>query len=421
MPTIRGSVISMRIVDEFQYQYAKFRDYLLAKTVWLRNRHHRFRQFSNAILIIRLDAIGDCILWLDQAKEYRKSFPDHKLVLLHNKAWSEIAERLPWFDECIPFDREKIGDVKYYRSLIKKINNYSYEKVFSPVFSRDFVTVDWIVHNVNAKHKIGYKGDYQNNYWIENYNLYVRKHKGKWDFKAIADSWYTSLVPNDSNCVMELQRNAHFIRQTINPNFQSQLPVFPFETPKPNYITQSDYVVLFLGASTIHRTWPITSFVTIADAIPNDTILLCGSSDDRQLTSEFVDNYQGDKNVIDICGKTTLIELINIIANAAIVITNETSASHIAVATRTPSICLLGGGHYGRFQPYQVDSLSDDDKKALPVVVTCKNHSCFGCNWKCKYPFVNDRWRCIAEISPEDVIAALVSHRSYDGLRINHG
>lgn len=400
----------MRIIEEVKYQIKKNQDRFYYYYFWLRRMHKKRKPLSQTILIIRLDAIGDCIIWLDQVKEYRKAFPNHKLILLHNKTWSEIAERLPWFDECILFDRTKIGNVKYYKSLIKDLNRYTYEKVFSPVFSRDFATVDWIVHNVNAKEKIGYDGDYQNNYWIENCNIYVRKHKGKWDFKAIADSWYTTLVPNETNCVMELQRNAHFIRQTIDPDFQSQLPVIPFDTPKPNHITQSDYAVLFVGASIIHRTWPINSFINIVDAIPNNSILLCGSSDDRQLASEFIAQYKGNKNIIDITGKTMLVELIDIIANADIVISNETSASHIAVATRTPSICLLGGGHYGRFHPYQVDSLSDDDKKTLPIVVTSKDHSCFGCNWRCKFPFVNNRWRCIAEIAPEDAIAAISTY-----------
>ena len=379
----------MKIINEIKYQFQKLRDKWLFKHFYLKKIKTPKKHISKTVLIIRLDAIGDCIIWLDQAKEYRKAFPNHKLLLLHNKVWSEIAVRLPWFDEFIPFDRTKIGDVKYYKRLIKKLNNYTFEKVFSPVFSRDFITVDWIVHNVNAREKIGYEGDYQNNYWIENNNVYVRKHKGKWNFKAIADSWYTFIVYNETSCVMELQRNAHYIRQTIIPN----------------------YAVLFLGASTIHRTWPVNYFATITEELPNKTILLCGSSEEKDLASAFIALYNGNKNIVDITGGTTLIELINIITNADIVITNDTSASHIAVATRTPSICFLGGGHYGRFHPYQVDSLSDDDRKALPIVFTSRNHSCFGCNWRCKYPLVNDRWRCIAEITPKDVLTTLLPKR----------
>ena len=393
----------MNFRKKIENQYIKIKDYFWFRFFWLRKQHGHQKPVSKTILIIRIDAIGDCIIWLDQAKEYRKAFPNHKLVLLHNKVWSEIAERLPWFDECIPFDRTKIADVEYYKSLIALINRYTYEKIFSPVFSRDLVTVDWLVHNINAKEKIGYEGDYHNNFWIKDNNRYVRKHKEKLDIKSIADSWYTYLVPNDSSCMMELQRNAHFVRCTMDSNFLSHLPSIPFDTQSSIITDQSDYAVIFLGASVVHRTWPIKNFAIISEHLPFQTLVLCGSIAEKQLADEFMSCYEGQQNIIDITGKTSLIDLIGIIAKGVVLISNETSASHIAVATHTPSICLLGGGHYGRFHPYHPDVLSDEERNILPIIITCKDHSCFGCNWNCRYPLINNRWRCIAEIRPEDV------------------
>lgn len=397
----------MGILNEIRYQLRKIIDKWFFNHFFLKRIKTKKQPISKTILIIRLDAIGDCIIWLDQAKEYRKAFPDHKLVLLHNKAWSEIAEKLHWFDELIPFDRNKICDIKYYKLLIHKINKYYYEKVFSPVFSRDFLTVDWIVNNVNAKEKIGYEGDYQNNHWIASFNLYYKKNYNKIDTKKIADSWYSTLVSNNEFEVMELNRNAHFIRQTFNINYLSHLPRIPFATKRPRSIHQSKYAVFFLGASTIHRTWPTDYFVKIAKNVPFQTIVLCGSTSDIVLSSTFLSFYHGRQNIINLTGKTTIVELINVIANAEFVLTNETSASHIAIATKTPSICLLGGGHYGRFQPYQVDSLTEPDRNILPIIVSCADKSCFGCNWNCKHPFINNRWRCIADISTEDVLKAI--------------
>ena len=44
------------------------------------------------LLLIRQDAIGDFILWLDTAKEYRKHFPpeNYKIVLIGNALWCAI-------------------------------------------------------------------------------------------------------------------------------------------------------------------------------------------------------------------------------------------------------------------------------------------------------------------------------------------
>lgn len=398
----------MIILNEIEYQLKKIKDKWLFFHFFLKKIATPKEPVSKTILIIRLDAIGDCIVWLDQAKEYRKAFPNHKLVLLHNDAWSDLAEKMMYFDEKIPFNRKKIGEIKYYKQLVYSLNKYHYEKVFSPAFSRDFITVDWFVHNVNSQEKIGYEGDYQNNNNIVTFNLYYRNNSNNINLKKLADSWYSTLVPNSEYCQMELQRNAHFVRHTINPLFQSHFPVIPFVFHRSHIIPNKKYAVLFLGAGVIHRTWPVEYFVEISYNVPFDNIIICGTHNDYTLVSKFISIYHGSKNIIDLTGKTSLLELINIISFAEIVITNETSASHISVATRTPSICLLGGGHYGRFFPYQVDIIDESNQKNNTIVVTCKDHSCFGCNWKCKYPFEHQRWRCIATITKEDVNNALI-------------
>ena len=63
-----------------------------------------------------------------------------------------------------------------------------------------------------------------------------------------------------------------------------------------------------------------------------------------------------------------------------LLIGNDTSSVHIASAVNTPSIALVGGGHYGYFLPYP-SSLKGTH---LPTVVDFKM-DCYGCNWKCPY------------------------------------
>ena len=48
---------------------------------------------SNGLLLLRLDALGDFILWLDSAKEYRKIYPGRKITLLVNAAWVESGRK----------------------------------------------------------------------------------------------------------------------------------------------------------------------------------------------------------------------------------------------------------------------------------------------------------------------------------------
>lgn len=401
----------MVIIRKIKIKLKNIHDRFVFYAFWMCKHQGRRAHGSKTILVIRLDAIGDCIIWLDQAKEYKKKYPNHKIVLLHNLAWAEIAKQLPWFDQCVPFDRSKIGDRDYYKHLIAELNKYTYEKVYSPVFSRDFFTVDWIVHNVNAVEKIGYEGDYQNNDIVENYieNVYIQHKVNALILKQKADKWYDHLVPNDHQLIMELQRNAHFVQQTFDKNFRSHLPYIPFKYRFPSEMPNSDYSVFFLGASNSYKMWPVECFVQLTDYVFDQTIILGGSLKEKQLAQLFLSSYKGKKHIIDMTGKTTLTELMGVIYKANLIVSNDTSASHIAVAVRTLSVCILGGGHYGRFHPYQVDVISEHDKKYLPLVATSAYTKCFNCNNKCIFPLINNHWKCIDEITVNDVIQIIKS------------
>lgn len=373
-------------------------------------RHYYFPSISREryVLIIRMDAIGDCTIWLDQAKEYRNLFPNHRLVLLHNLVWKDIADRLPYFDERIAFDRKQIFNHEYCNNILKKVNRHYYEKVISPVFSRDLLYVDWFVHNTCAKEKIGFVGDYDNNSIC---NILRGNSRNDDQLKKVADKWYTKLIPNSDEPMMELQRNADFLSKLTNLSYKSALPIFPFELKKYDMIPQGDYVVFFLGASNKKRMWAAKKFAQVAKSLESYTIVVCGSNTEQYLYDEFIQNINNKDHIVNLVGKTTLVDLISVIKYARLLLSNETSASHFAVATRTPSVCLLGGGHYGRFHPYKVDVLSIKDSSSLPIVITSRDTSCFGCNWKCNcnIGLPDSKWKCIDDIKEKDVIYAIRS------------
>ncbi len=359
---------------------------------------------SPSILILKIDAIGDSIIWLDSAKEYRKHFPNHHLVLCYKKEWRDIALKLSYFDEFIEFDQnqyfKKIG---YRYKFLKVINTYHYEQVINPTFSRNFFIQDWIIHSIYADQKIGSVGDYNNTNntlakLTSNFTYFNTK------LKAIADPWYTTLVPASSGTKMELVRNAEFVRAYLDAGFQANIPEFPFPIERTFSLPFENYILFFMGASTERRMWDVKKFAEIASKfIEKYPIVVCGSPNENFLYESLVEHDLDKNKILNLCGKTNLIELITIIKDATWVLTNETAASHIAVATKTPSVCILGGGHFGRFQPYEVEQIEDKDKKYLPHVAYYPM-DCFGCGWICKYPLIDGRWKCIHNIDVDMVV-----------------
>ncbi len=321
---------------------------------------------KNDILLIRLDSIGDFILWLDSAKGYRILYPRQKITLLANDAWAGIARKLPYWDEVWELDKRRFYyDPLYRLKNLVKIRKAGFKIVIQPRYSRDFFVEDAIVYVSGAAQKIGFAGDCSN---IE-----------KWQ-KRISDKWYTTLVPASDAPLMELCRNAEFMRGIGLKDFVADVPNLPFDLDIVSFSKSfpEKFYVLFPGAREFFKQWPAQRFGLLAEKIYGETGMvgvICGGASEVKTASVVLANSSA--RLLNFAGKTTLEQLTGLIKNARFVISNDSVAIHIAVATNTPSVCILGGGHYGRFVPYVV---KQQTTKNLPIVVTHKM-DCFNCNW----------------------------------------
>jgi len=352
------------------------------------------RKHVQSVLLIRLDAIGDFILWLDSAQYFRKVYPDKKIILLGNKTWTDLAKKLPYWDEVWALDRQKFNRNPLYRlDFLRKVRKAGFEVVIQPTYSREFLYGDAIVRISGARKRVGSIGDCSNIRPLE---------------KKISDQFYTRLIPATPHPLMELKRNAEFMCG-LDISMEAGLPdlSLAIKGVKNPLDDVSDYYVLFPGASWSGRQWPITRFAALTDKIYRQsglTAIVCGSPDEQGLAEALVS--QLDVPAMNMTGKTNLVNLAVIIKDASFLVGNETSAIHFAAAVSTPAFCLLGGGHYGRFMPYAIES---ETKKPLPVAIV-HQMDCFNCNWRCRY-FVEEGKPvpCIEKISVEEVFAAVQS------------
>jgi ADP-heptose:LPS heptosyltransferase len=84
-------------------------------------------------------------------------------------------------------------------------------------------------------------------------------------------------------------------------------------------------------------------------------IVLIGSSEDKKLSAEFKNNFDNEA-VINYTAKTSLVEVIEILNGAEIMISNDSGLPHIAAALNTKLIVIVNGTHFGRFFPYPAEA-----------------------------------------------------------------
>ena len=109
---------------------------------------------------------------------------------------------------------------------------------------------------------------------------------------------------------------------------------------------------LHVGASDPHRRWPADSFAGLGDRLTERRqarIILTGSEQERPITASL--RRMMTAAAIDLAGMTDLGELAAVISTLDLLVTNDTGVSHVAAATRTPSIVLFGPTRPDRWAP----------------------------------------------------------------------
>lgn len=342
------------------------------------------------VLVLRLDAIGDFVLWQDAMGALSAVFPpeQYELTLLGNAAWASLAGELLPFDLALFLERRRfLEDLRYRRELLAWVRAKGFAVVVNTVFSREPLLDDAIVRACGARVRIGSTGDEA--------NAAPRR-------KRLADRAYTRLLPASAAPLMELERNAEFMRALGADEFQAGVPTLRVNASAPGEQPRKSFFVLFPGASWAGKQWPAGDFVRLAERLharTGWTGLVCGSEDDSDFAAQIVE--QAGVPLEDWTGQTSLPELAALIESAALLVGNDTSAVHIAAAVSTPSVCLLGGGDFGRFLPYRFVR----ETGGVPPIPVVFPMPCFGCRWRCIYrppglP-VLDALPCVAQISVE--------------------
>lgn len=112
-----------------------------------------------------------------------------------------------------------------------------------------------------------------------------------------------------------------------------------------------NYVVLHPGASVESKRWSPANFARVGDALADEglTVVLTGTAEERAVTADVAARM--NNLAIDLSGTTTLGSLALLVDGARLVVTNDTSVSHLADARRKPSVVVFVSSDVHRWAP----------------------------------------------------------------------
>lgn len=299
---------------------------------------------TNSLLLIRLDAIGDYIMFRDFIREIKgnAAFNRCEITFLGNLAWKSLSVELDkqFVDHFIWLDRDRFNQDLFYRySKLTEITSNGYSVVLLPTYSRDFYVSDTIVKLVSANKKIGSIGNLSN---IKSWQ------------KRISDKYYDRLIEANEGVMFEFYRNKEFVENLLGVEVNINKPVLQLSPKESELKLPKKYAVLFIGASGRERKWKIEGFAEVGNYLADHCgyeIVLCGAPNDEEDALKFSKQFNG--KYIDLVGKTSLFDLLYVIESSSLIVSNETSVPHFAAALNAKNIFVIyNGSHLGRFLPY---------------------------------------------------------------------
>ncbi len=167
---------------------------------------------------------------------------------------------------------------------------------------------------------------------------------------------------------------------------------FPMPDPgePPGIVKGLDrYAVIAPSAGTSVKRWPAEYFGRLAGLLPFPSVIVAAGSDAE--LGEKIARLSGTR-AVSLAGKTTLKELSAVIKGAQFLVTCDSGPMHLAAALGVPSFSIFGPTSPVRTGPY------GDIHTVVRVGLACS--PCFT-----RKPCPD--WRCILDITPEMVFAAI--------------
>jgi ADP-heptose:LPS heptosyltransferase len=335
VPIVRKNKIMLNRLKGFLYDVALF-----FATIGVRRKSK-----VQKALIVRTDEIGDYMLWRKFIADYVASdlLKGYELHLCGNPAWKDLLlfEYPDTFAAIKWLDKKRFKKSLRFRFFfLRNVFKENYTLIINPIFSRSKRVDDAIVKAAKAQETIGML---KNN---ENYAPYEHGFDRK---------LYTMLFEWKEKPIFEFSRNKLFaafvtgkqsdVTDTrINPSLLP--PTLSLSLPK-------NYIVVFPGSGNRLRIWPPEYFSDVASYISEKygySIVVCGGPGDREFADAFVGKF--NRQVVDIVGKTSLVEMLVVLQQAKFLISVDTGAVHLAAAVGCPIVGIFNGSQYGRFAPY---------------------------------------------------------------------
>jgi ADP-heptose:LPS heptosyltransferase len=340
------------------------------------------------LLVVRMDGIGDMVLFRRTLDHYAEAFgiPQSEITVLGCASWGSITQdifagfRLRIIDEHA-FERKPL--YRFKEALW--VRRQAFAVAVSDIYFRKALTADSLVWFSAAPVKVMSK-PYISDATKGEFSYYMGEG--------------VRIIDTGPYPTHEILRHYRFVSDIAGCEIAPEPPRISWRDQEPPVFKGPPYVVLNFGSNEPGRRWPFEAYLTIAARLLDlgYRVAFTGGSAAEKSRQPEMRRLLNRPGVIDLIGRTTLSSLLDLMKQAKAVLSNDTGPAHLAIALGTPTVVVVGGGHFGSFVPYP--------REASPANARFVYHEmpCYHCFWRCdKRPTKEDVFPCIEAVGADEV------------------
>jgi heptosyltransferase II len=118
---------------------------------------------------------------------------------------------------------------------------------------------------------------------------------------------------------------------------------------------KKEYIVININSEASSRRLTVVKAVEILGLLRNSTqqkIVLIGAPKEREFVGTVLNHLKNQNNIENLAGKTSLGQLVELLASAQLILSTDSGPAHLANALGTHTVVLFGAGKESSTAPY---------------------------------------------------------------------
>lgn len=288
--------------------------------------------------------LGDQVLTLPMLEALHSQWPEAAIDLVVNAKTADLLSAIPFVDHVYRFSirNSAIRGFTGYLRLFDVVALYrnelmsqDYDVAITPRWGEDACYGNYLVYLTGAQRRCGYSAGVNGGNTAMDVLLTDVATGGGHEQEALRDLRLLSRVNLRAESPQDIATPSRTIASLLEIA-DRQKAKFSEESPG---LAATKYIVISSGATHPRRLWPTSHLLALMKRLNERqrvTFVLIGGAEDAHRCEDLA--RQSPENIISLAGKTTLLQLVALIAKAMLFVGNDSGPAHIAGALGVPTV-----------------------------------------------------------------------------------